>query len=199
MAAPWKRLRPVKEFSAHIHQELIRSTPDDYPVFHIILRKVFAIHHFLKKADISMVTVMVFDCMFGCGSGSITFVIYHKLKPFGSIMWIPVTAIVTFIFVLNGFIYDGIWNKFFQALITKFFMLKADIGIQKDFFMFADISYDRTTVSYCNEERCLKCHKLFPQSLLSSTKICICVCESCPRRLDECTKCQSSPCTGTVE
>ena len=54
-----------------------------------------------------------------------------------------------------------------------------------------------SSVVFCNEEKCVQCHRQFPQPLMSSTRICICVCESCPRRSDACTKCQSSPCTGT--
>ena len=192
---------PLFEFSTHIQQELIRSTSDNYSVFHIIPRKAFVLHHFLMKQKIYLVTLLVFDCMLGCGSsGSIIYPIYEQLEPFGPIISIPVMAVFTYILGLIRFFYDGIWSKLFQALITIVWIIwmasmraKHGVGI-KYFFMFPPIAYDDTVC--CNEERCVKCHKLFPQPLLSSTKICICVCESCPRRSDECTKCQSSPCTG---
>ena len=185
----------VYEFSIHIQQELIQSTSDDYSVFHIIPRKAFVIHYFLKIADIFLVIAAVFDCMFGFGSGGIAFGIYKHLEPFGPIILIPVMAIVTFILGLNGFMYDGIWNKLFQALIMIVFMSGCKKGI-KDFFRVPPILYD--SLVNCMNEKCVKCHKLFPQSLLTSTKICVCVCESCLRRSDECVKCQSSPCTGTM-
>ena len=203
MAAPFSesdslcRLKSVREFSAHIHQELIRSTSDEYSVFHIILRKAFVLHQFLKKGEMFFLISTVFDCMFGCGSGPVTIGFYKKFKPFGPTLCIPAMAIVTFILGLNGFIYGGIWNKLFQALITIVFMTGAEIEIQ-DFFMFAAIFDNsvRCTSVLSNEERCVKCHKLFLQPLLLSTKICICVCQNCHRKSDECTKCRSSPYTG---
>ena len=183
---------PIKEFSTHIQQELIRSTSEDYSAFHIIPRKAFVTHYFLKNENILRVISIIFDCMFGCGSSLIALVVFKPLEPFGPIMLIPVMAIVTFILGLNGFIYDGILNKLFQALIMIIFMNTFKIQI-KGLFWNPPISYDSWVC--CIIEKCVNCNKLFMQPFLSA-KICICVCENCLRRSDECTKCRSSPCTG---
>ena len=167
-------------------------------IFHIIPRKAFILHHYLKKEEIYMVISNFFDCMFGCGSGHlITFAIYKQLEPFGPIISIPVMGFVTYILGWM-FFYDGIWSKLCQAWLAIAFLAESGAGI-KNLFMVPPIEKNNTSAVFCNEERCIKCHKKFMQPFLSSTKICICVCESCPRRLNDCTKCQSSPCTGTVE
>ena len=199
----------VKEFATQIQEELIQSTSEGPSLFRIILRKAFVtkseelsvfqfipgarlafvIHNFLKKADILLVISTVFDFMFGCGSGRIPYGIYNRLKHFGSILFIPLMATVSIILGLNGFIDVGIWNIWFKVLITSVFIIK-------DFIpqFHTPISYDSSVL--CISETCIECQLPFSQPLLSSTKICICVCQNCFRKSDECTKCQSSPCTG---
>ena len=192
-------MKRVSEFSTHMQQALIQSTSDDYSIFHIVPREAFILHHYLKKEEIYMVISNFFDCLFGCGSGHIiTFATYKQLEPFGPIISIPVMGFVTYIFGCMRFFYDGIWSKLCQALIAIVFLAETGAGI-KNLFITPPIEKNCTSAVFCNEERCVKCHKKFMQPFLSSTKICICVCESCPRRIDECTKCQSSPCSGTVE
>ena len=188
-------LIPVAEFSIHVKEELMQSTSENHSIFHMIARKAFVIHHFLKNANILLVVSTVFDCMFGCGSGTITVGIYKSLEPFGPILLIPVMSIATIILGFNSCIYDGILNKFFQALITLNFMVSFKKGI-KDLFRFLPISYD--SYVQCIIEKCDNCQALFLQPLLSSKRICTCVCESCLKRSDECTKCLSSPCTGNI-
>ena len=166
-------------------------------IFHIIPRKAFILHHYLKKEEIYLVISNFFDCMFGCGSGHIiTFATYKQLEPFGPIISIPIMGFVTYYFGCMQFFYDDIWSKSWQALIAIVFLVETGAGIKN---LFITPPIEKKSPVFCNEERCVKCLKKFMQPFLSSTKICICVCESCPRRLDECTKCQSSPCTGTVE
>ena len=109
---------PVADLSTHFKEELMQSTSENHSIFHMIARKAFVIHRFLKNANILLVVSTVFDCMFGCGSGMITVGIYRSLEPFGTILLIPVMSIATFILGFNSCIYDGILNKFFQALIT---------------------------------------------------------------------------------
>ena len=204
-ALPTMTMKPVFEFSTRIQQELIRSTSDDDSVFHIISRKAFVFHHYLMKQIVlrpyflkNVLVSNVFDCMLGCGSGDIiTFDTYKQLEPFGPIISLPVMAIVTYILALIRFSYDGIWSKLFQALITIRYMAQNGVRI-KDLFMVRTIDYDKSgcSVVFCIEEKCVQCHKPYLQTLLSSTRICICVCESCQRKSEECPKCQSSPCTG---
>ena len=186
-------MKRVFEFSTNVQKELIRSTSDDsWPdrsVFYIIPRKAFVLHHYLMKEKIHLVLSLVFDCMLGCGSGSITFGTYLQLEPFGPIILIPVMAIVAYILGLIRYFYDGICSKLFQALLMiaclPYYLT----------YMVPPVTYDSSAV-FCRE-KCVQCHRQFSQPLMSSTRICICVCESCPRRSDACTKCQSSPCTGT--
>ena len=199
----------VKEFATQIQEELIQSTSEGPSLFRIILRKAFVtkseelsvfqfipgarlafvIHNFLKKADILLVISTVFDFMFGCGSGRIPYGIYNRLKHFGSILFIPLMATVSIILGLNGFIDVGIWNIWFKVLITSVFIIK-------DFIpqFHTPISYDSSVL--CISETCIECQLPFSQPLLSSAKICICVCQNCHRKSDECTKCRSSPYTG---
>ena len=179
----------VLEFSRNIQHELIHPD-DDYSVFHFIPRKAFVLHQYLMKEKIYLVLSLVFDCMLGCGSGAVTFETYKQLEPFGPIILIPVMAIVAYILGLIRYFYDGIWSKLFQALLTIACLPYWDL-----LFMIPQITYDSSAV-FCRE-KCVECHKQFLQPLMSSTRICICVCESCHRRSDECTKCQSSPFTGT--
>ena len=141
-------MKRVFEFSTNIQQELIRSTSDDYSVFHIIPRKAFVLHCYLMKQKIYLVMSYVFDCLLGCGSGFITFGTYKQLEPFGPIISIPVMAIVTYILGLNHFFYNGFWSKTFQALITIVFMAKNGVGIKNWslLFMVPPITYDSSAV-----------------------------------------------------
>ena len=209
----------VKEFATHIQEELIQSTSEGSSLFHKILRKAFVtkseelsvfqfipgarlafiIHNFLKKADILLVISTVFDFMFGCGSGRIPYGIYNRLKHFGSMLFIPLMATVSIILGLNGgFIDVGIWNIWFKVLITSVFIIK-DFSLSYSNWPTHTISYDSSVL--CISETCIECQLSFSQPLLSSAKICICVCQNCFRKSDECTKCQSPPCTGryTIE
>ena len=124
MAAHHKMKR-VTEFSTHMQQELIQSTSDDYSIFHIIPRKAFILHHYLKKEEIYMVISNFFDCMFGCGSGHIiTFAIYKQLEPFGPIISIPVMGFVTYILGWMGFFYRDDYNLMLCSVMLPYFLSK---------------------------------------------------------------------------
>ena len=188
-------------------------------------RLAFVSHNFLKKADILLLISTVFDCIFGCGSGAIIFGIYNRLKPFGSNLFFPVITTVAIIFGFNGFIYDGIFtlglngfiyngncyhysfiydgilNKllhiklYIQALMVLMFIKTSGLGII-GLFKNRVITISNASSVQCITETCIECQLPFSQPLLSSTKICICVCQNCLRKSDDCTKCQSSPYTG---
>ena len=197
----------VKEFATKIQEELIQSTSEGSSLFRIVLRKAFVTksvlqsipipggrlafvsHNFLKKADILLLISTVFDCIFGCGSGRIPYGIYNRLRHFGSMLFIPLMATVSIIFGLKDFIDVSILGLWFQALITSVFIIKDFL-----FHTPTPISYDSSV--QCISETCIECQLPFSQPLLSSTKICICVCQNCLRKSDDCTKCQSSPYTG---
>ena len=202
----------VKEFATKIQEELIQSTlrkafvtksqakSEELSVFQFIPggRLAFVIQNFLKKADILLLISTVFDFMSGCGFGRIPYGIYNSLRHFGSMLFIPLMATVSIIFGLKDFIDIGNWSIWFQAEAHWFQALIMSVFMIKDFLfhtpIHTPISYDSSV--QCISETCIECQLPFSQPLLSSTKICICVCQNCLRKSDDCTKCQSSPCTG---
>ena len=201
----------VKEFSTRIQEELIQSKSEGsfLNIVHMILRKTFGakfedlsvfqfipgarqyfvMHNFLKKADNLLLMSTAFDFMLGFGYGMMPYEIYNRLE---TILFIPLLITVTVILGLNGFVYEfwnfGILNKVLQIVMMIFFLF-TDLSRQ------TSISYDSSLL--CITETCVKCQLPFSQPLLSSSKICICVCQNCHRKSDECTKCQTSPFTGT--
>ena len=197
-----------------IFKKAFAPKSEDLSVFQFIpgARLAFVSHNFLKKADILLLISTVFDCIFGCGSGAIIFGIYNRLKPFGSNLFFPVITTVAIIFGFNGFIYDGIFTlglngfiyhyffiydgflkKLLQGLMMLIFIKTSGI---RDLFNNIGIAISYASSVQCITETCIECQLPFSQPLLSSTKICICVCQNCLRKSDDCTKCQSSPCTG---
>ena len=157
---------------------------------HLGMNRVKRFFHFINQYEKTLLLVMAFDCFFGIGTASFTFLAlrhwnWHFYAYFQLILgWTTIIYFLGYDYVLFSRLGDleYLYEKNSTPALDIFFgscILIGNLWMASEVLTF-------------NLKRCYLCSGTFKQHMIISQFSCVCVCHSCRRRAEDCPVCKSA-------